>query len=222
MRIACFLALVIAAAGCHTASAADDWQGARENRPGGFARESWQGRAKAYQRALIREARLELGLNAPIPLFAGQIHQESLWRPDARSAYANGLTQFTPETEAWIKTVFPQELGVGNAFNSQWAIRALVKYDHWLYQHIKAANDCERWAMTLSAYNGGLGWLQRDQRLTAQRGGNPAYWWGSVERYSRRAKWAIKENRGYPRAIIYAHQPHYLGWGGVRVCAPQS
>ena len=76
--------------------------------------------------------------------------------------------------------------------------------------------------MTLSAYNGGLGWLQRDQRLTAQRGSNPAYWWGSVERYSRRAKWAIKENRGYPRAIIYTHQPHYLGWGGVRVCAPQS
>ena len=73
--------------------------------------------------------------------------------------------------------------------------------------------------MTLSAYNGGLGWLQRDQRLAAQRGADPLRWWGNVERHSRRAKWAHAENRGYPRAIIYQHQPLYRDWGGGMVCA---
>ena len=150
---------------------------------------------------------------------AGQIHQESLWRKGARSRFAGGLAQFTPGTEAWIKAAYPQTLAVGNAFDPRWAIRALVTYDHHLYQRIRAANDCERWAMTLSAYNGGLGWLQRDQRLAARRGADPLRWWGNVERYSRRAKWAIAENRGYPRAIIYQHQALYRDWGGGTVCA---
>ena len=159
------------------------------------------------------------GIDAPVPVMAGQIHQESLWRKGARSRFAGGLAQFTPDTEAWIKTAYPQALAVGNAFDPRWAIRALVTYDHHLYQRIRAANDCERWAMTLSAYNGGLGWLQRDQRLAAQRGADPLRWWGNVERYSRRAKWAIAENRGYPRAIIYQHQALYRDWGGGMVCA---
>lgn len=197
------LAFVVAAVGCQWATAADDWQT----------------RARAYQRELIREARAVWGIDAPVPVMAGQIHQESLWRKDARSKYAAGIAQFTPDTEAWIKTAYPQALAVGNAYDPRWAIRALVTYDRHLYQRIRAANDCERWAMALSAYNGGLGWLQRDQRLTAQRGADPLRWWGNVERYSRRAKWAIAENRGYPRAIIYQHQALYRGWGGAMVCA---
>lgn len=180
----------------------------------------WQTRANAYKRELIREARAEIGLSAPVAMLAAQIHQESLWRPNARSKYANGLTQFTPETEAWIKGMFPAALGQSHAFDPRWAIRAMVMYDHWLYRRIDAVNDCERWAMVLSAYNGGLGWLNRDKRLTTQKGGDARRWWGHVEKYSRRAKWAHTENRGYPRTIIYKHQPLYRSWGGVAVCAP--
>ena len=76
----------------------------------------WQTRANAYKRELIREARAAMGLDAPVAMLAAQIHQESLWRPNAQSKYANGLTQFTPETEAWIKGVFPSALGQGHAF----------------------------------------------------------------------------------------------------------
>ncbi len=175
-------------------------------------------RSVFYKPTVIREARAEYGLNAPIPMFAAQIHQESLWRKGARSKYANGLTQFTPSTERWIKQLYPQSLGWGNSFNPKWAIRALVKYDHWLYQRIKATDACNRWAFALAAYNGGLGWINRDKRLTAKHGKNHLKWWGHVEKYSRRARWAFKENRGYPRKIIYQHQRKYQHWGGRLVC----
>ncbi len=178
---------------------------------------TWQ-RAALFKPTLIREARATWGLNAPIPLFAGQIHQESLWKPKARSKYANGLTQFTPATEKWIKQKYPQSLGWSGSYNPHWAIRALVTYDKWLYSRIDALTDCDRFAMTLSAYNGGLGWLMRDKRLTLQQGLSPYQWWGSVEKYSSRAKWAFRENRGYPKKIIYQHQKKYLNWGGVAVC----
>lgn len=179
---------------------------------------SWQSRAESYQRDLIREARIIYGINAPIAMLAGQIHQESLWHPAAQSPYANGLTQFTPDTEAWIKTVYPDVLSDSNAFDPQWAIRAMVRYDNWLYQRIRAVDDCNRWAMVLAAYNGGLGWINRDKRLATKNGADALRWWDNVERYSTRSRAAFRENRAYPAKIIYQHQRQYLLWGGVTVC----
>ena len=101
------LAFVVAAVGCQWATAADDWQT----------------RSRVWQRDLVREARAVWGIDAPVPVMAGQIHQESLWRAHARSKYASGLAQFTPDTEAWIKAAYPQALAVGNAFDPRWAAR---------------------------------------------------------------------------------------------------
>lgn len=179
---------------------------------------NWQARAAFYKPVVIREARAQFGLKAPVALFAGQIHQESLWQKGVSSKYAHGLTQFTPPTERWIKQKYPKSLGWGNAFNPRWAIRAMVIYNKWLYGRIDALTDCDRFAMVLSAYNGGLGNLLKDKRLALRYGKSPYRWWGNVENYSRRAKWAFKENRGYPRKIIYQHQPKYLTWGGRKIC----
>jgi hypothetical protein len=72
--------------------------------------------------------------------------------------------------------------------------------------------------MTLSAYNGGLGWISRDQALASRQGLDPLVWFGSVERVNAgrsAANW--RENRAYPQHIIYTHQPRYATWGGT-VC----
>lgn len=117
-----------------------------------------------YRNELIRNARAVWGMDGPIAVFAGQIQQESAWRPDVSSAYAHGLAQFTPDTSAWISERYGAELGDNQPFNPSWALRALVRYDYFLHERIRGDRPCDRWAMVLSAYNGGLGWLLRDKR----------------------------------------------------------
>ena len=177
-----------------------------------------------FQRQLIREVHFRWGLDGPVAAMAAQIQQESGWRPGICSPYACGLTQFTPSTAAWISGLEP-ELAGGNRFNPSWAIRALVLYDFILYNKVPlAADECARWAFTLSAYNGGLGWVQRDVALCWRTPAcDPTQWWGNVALQSKRAGWALKENRGYPFKIL-RNQSTYSTWGRQVECPrlPQS
>lgn len=170
-----------------------------------------------YKRDLIRHSQNIIGLDAPIPLFAAQIHQESAWNFKAKSKYAAGLTQFTPSTADWIAEVFPV-LERANVYNPVWAIRAMIYYNDWLSKRIDARNSCDKWAMILSAYNGGLGWVYRDKKLAKSNGKDNYLWWDNVELYSNRADWAFEENRHYPQRIIYKHQSKYKLWGRSYVC----
>ncbi len=170
-----------------------------------------------YKRDLIRHSRIVWGLNAPVPLFASQIHQESSWNHLAKSKYAKGLTQFTGTTADWIAEVYP-ELKRANVYNPVWSMRAMLLYDNWLSEKVASENECEQWAMILSSYNGGLSWLNRDKELTKLHGANPQRWWDNVENYSERADWAIIENRNYVRKIIFEHQPIYDDWGRSYIC----
>lgn len=177
--------------------------------------------ALQYRSDVIRNARLEWGLSAPVADFAAQLHQESGWRPDAISPVgAEGLAQFMPATADWISQLMPG-LNSREPFNPAWAIRALVSYDRWLWQRVSATNDCERMAMTLSGYNGGLGWVQRDKRLASQKGLDSARWFGHVATVNAgrsAANW--RENRHYPQRILRELAPRYLTWGGSSCVEP--
>lgn len=174
--------------------------------------------ARRYQSELTRNARAIWGINAPVATFAAQIHQESTWKTNARSPVgAVGLAQFMPATSQWIAGIYPAELGANQPYNPSWAIRALVQYNHWNWQRIPVtASDCDRMAFTLSAYNGGLGWVQRDRKLAEQRGLDSSRYWGQVESVNAgRTPANFRENRGYPDRIIHRWQPLYAnaGWG---------
>jgi hypothetical protein len=202
--------------------------------------------AASYRADLVRSARLVWGLDAPIATLAAQVHQESAWRPDARSPYAHGLAQFTPDTAIWIAGMDAALAGADTG-NPVWALRALARYDQWLYQRVgtrpappglpsrggdngsppaggsglldglalgrpggetATANDCARWANTLRAYNGGLGYVQKEAKS-----GKPCA--------AFRAAWACKENLAYPQHILVAIEPRYVaaGWGRGLRCA---
>lgn len=167
--------------------------------------------AEIYRRQLIGEARRLWGLSAPVPVFAGQIHQESRWNPDARSpAGAQGLTQFMPKTAEWISRVYPDELRENAPFSPSWAIRALVLYDRWLWDRIAhTTNACDRIRFALAGYNGGAGWVIKRQKISPEPGNyeitsviNPG-----IHPANQR------ENQEYPRRITERWQPEYRQWG---------
>ncbi|MBP2843874.1 transglycosylase SLT domain-containing protein, partial [Pseudomonas sp. PNP] len=160
--------------------------------------------AQQYRRELTRIAQAEWGLDAPVATFAAQVHQESRWRFNAKSPVgAQGLGQVMPSTATWLAQLFPDTLGNVEPFNPSWSLMALVSYDRWLADRIKGRNACERFAMVLSSYNGGLGWLIRDRKLASAQGADPLVWFGSIERFNAgRSAAAFKENRGYPRLIL--------------------
>ena len=167
----------------------------------------------------------EWGLQASPARLAAQLHQESAWNPRARShAGAQGLAQFMPATAQWIAQRFPERLGAYDPWDPRQAILAAAVYDRWLYDRNPAATECDRWAFALAGYNGGEGWLRRDQRLAAAAGDDPLRWWGNVERHTGRAGWAKRENRGYVHRILRQLEHAYVraGWPGVPVCEVQA
>lgn len=174
--------------------------------------------AYRYRRDLIRNATMVWGLSAPVSTFAGQIHQESSWRPDVVSPVgARGLSQFMPATATWISGL-QVALQSNEPENPQWAIRALVEYNLWLYDRVpNAANFCEQMAFVLSSYNGGMGNLQRDVALTRQKEYDPTRWFEHVEQFngSRRSAANFAENRTYPKRILRDLERRYAkaGWG---------
>lgn len=174
--------------------------------------------AERYKREITRNARLVWGLDAPIADFAAQIEQESAFAENARSAVgAQGLAQFMPGTAKWLAEIYAGELGEPEPQNPAWALRAFVRYDRHLWDRTLAATDCDRMAMTLSAYNGGPGYVTRDQADAALAGVDPLTWFGAVETIKTRGRsesnW--RENRGYPKRILRTLAPRYVaaGWG---------
>lgn len=172
--------------------------------------------AYQYQRDLTRAAHYSYGVAAPTATLAGLIHQESRWNPNAKSPVgAQGIAQFMPATANWMPEIYPV-LGEAAPYDPRWSIRASVLYTHWLNQRVNAANSCERWAMVLSAYNGGLGWVNRDKKLALASGANPLVWFNSVEQYNAgRSAANYRENRHYPRIILNRWSSLYsdAGWG---------
>ena len=184
---------------------------------------SWFARAHAesippaalkYRSEIIRAARCEAGLSAPVAVFAAQVEQESGWNPEARSVVgASGLGQFMPATARDLGRSRP-DLGPAIPTNPGWALRALVAYDLVNLKRVRAAAPADTWAMTLAAYNGGLGWVYRDAALASRQGLDPLRWWDNVELANAgRSLAAKRENTGYPRAILLKRQPKYQAWG---------
>ncbi|MFS4550050.1 transglycosylase SLT domain-containing protein [Comamonas resistens] len=172
--------------------------------------------AQQYRSELVRNARAIWGMEAPVATFAAQVHQESAWKPGAVSHVgAQGLAQFMPTTSAWIAGLYPA-LASNQPYNPSWSLRALVQYDAWIHARVSAATPCDRMAKVLSSYNGGLGWVQRDEALAKRHGLNAAVWWSHVETVNAgrsAANW--RENRDYPRRILQRLEPAYVaaGWG---------
>lgn len=182
--------------------------------------------ASALYRHRVEQASARAwGVDGNAARLAAQLHQESAFRPSAKSgAGAIGIAQFMPATAKWIGTVYPRELGNFDPWNAQQAILAAALYDRWLYDRVApigggTVDQCSRWVFALRGYNGGEGWMLRERRKALAAGDN-ANDWLAVEPHRVRAGWAHKENTAYPRRILLTLEPAYLaaGWQGVPTC----
>ena len=172
--------------------------------------------AQQYRATLVRAAHATWGMDAPVSVFAAQVHTESWWRNRTVSHVgAQGLAQFMPSTAAWLPEVAPDP-GKPEPFNPGWSLRARCVYDKWLWNRGAGHTDFERMAFTLSAYNGGLGWVNRDRKKARSLGLDDRVWFNAVENVnSGRSAAAFRENRNYPRLILQERQYAYIkaGWG---------
>jgi len=170
--------------------------------------------AQPLKATLKRNAQMVWGLDAPVATIAAQVHQESRWRFDARSPVgALGLAQFMPATAQWIGSM-DAELQARAPLNPTWALRALVVYDKWLWDRVTADDDCERMAYVLTAYNGGLGWVYKRQKLSAV----PGRCFGQTCDINPGITPAAQaENQHYPVVILRRYEPLYAAWG-ARSC----
>lgn len=179
-------------------------------------------RARQYQRQLTAEAHTVFGLQAPIATLAAQLHQESGWAWNVSSNVgAQGLAQFMPGTAADLARQYPTELGPADPNNPAWAIKAQTRYMRDLARAAPGRTECDTWAFALSSYNGGLGWLRRDQAVARAKGLPADTWFGAVEvtADTRRAPANVKQNRDYPRRILLLIAPTYAGdWGRAVTC----
>jgi len=169
--------------------------------------------ALPYRADLIRTARAVWGLNAPVPVFAAQIHTESGWRADAVSPVgALGLAQFMPATARWIARVDPQ-LVKGQPYDPAWAMLAMLTYDKRLYELAPARYSArDRMWVALRGYNGGLGHWNNEARATGLQQPTREQVDAACGQASRSLK-HCPENLAYPRRILIQAQPRYASWG---------
>lgn len=170
-------------------------------------------------------------------IIAAQIEQETCislkhtkcWNPQAElktdREYGFGLGQLTvtpkfdnfKAARTWDKSLASWQWN--DRYDPTMQLRALIAYDRNLYASIQnAQTEQDRWAFTLSAYNGGKGGLDKDRLICRNTPGcNPNVWFDNVELHSFRAKTAVKGygqsfydiNRGYVKNILFVRRPRY-------------
>lgn len=171
-----------------------------------------------YRSTLTRSAQAVWGLNAPTPVFAAQIQQESGWNPNAVSKVgAKGMAQFMPASATWWCSLNKLSATDCQPTNPTWAMRALVGYDKWLYDRVWSEGgtggtgyEYDRMHAALRAYNGGLGHWQAEAKIAQSR--NRIV----IDRacgMAKRSKLNCPENLNYPKRILNVYQPRYYGWG---------
>lgn len=180
----------------------------------------------------------------PLPsALAAQVEQESCvsltsarcWNPRAELRTSRergvGFGQITRTSRfdalAELRAQFPEQLrgwswSSSTLYDPAYQLRALVLMDYRNWRVITgAATDTDRLAMTLTAYNGGLGGLVSDRRMcAATRGCDASRWFGHVERTSMKSRTAVAGygrsffdiNRAYAPTILFTRRPKYAAF----------
>lgn len=153
---------------------------------------------------------------------AALTEQESSCNPSAKSKYAEGLRQFTPETGKWLSRTKCKHLGSYQPYNEEWSLRCGVIYSESKEDQVLAAKPfeklnpsyCEVRTVAEMLYNGGY-WVIWEMITASTVDIKTAEnFCGKVLHNGRkRSKWSCDENYKYPEHISQ-RQSKYLTLGG--------
>ena len=160
---------------------------------------------------------VEFGHGLYVPALAAQIEQESMWNRKAVSrAKARGPSQFIEKTARWVAEYIDSCTVFEDFHDFACAIPAQIWLMRFNFERSPDANECDQYGFALSKYNGGG--VEPDRRLAANHGADPNLWFDNVEHFNGRRRSAanFRENRRYPRAILFSRQRKYAesGYGG--------
>jgi membrane-bound lytic murein transglycosylase MltF len=174
--------------------------------------------ATIYRQLLVRAAYADWGTTRYLSALGAQVEQESGWRQDARSPYAEGPAQFTRPTASWFARTIGADLGPPALYDWGWSLPAMSRYMRHLYRRSAGATDCDRYWLALRGYNGGEGWITKESKNADDPGNHFSV--DAACGTAGRAKSHCRENLGYPRRILLTIQPRYLaaGYGQGGVC----
>jgi hypothetical protein len=174
-----------------------------------------------------------------VPFLGAQVEQETCislkskgcWNPRTElktdREYGFGLSQLTvtdkfnnfTAAKGWDKSLADWQWE--DRYNPKYQLRALVIYMRDLSSKIiGASTPADRYAFTLSAYNGGFGGVLKDRALcNATPGCDSSKWKGNVANVSFRSKTAVKGyaqsffgiNRGYVVNVMEIRYKKYEG-----------
>lgn len=199
-----------------------------------------QGLTRANQYIpILKDVQADLWPSHPYPIYLpAQVEQETCpslkhskcWNPRAElktsREYGFGLAQITVtekfnnflEAKKWDKSL--RDWQWEDRYNPEYQLKALVAYMRNINRSINgAANTYEKYAMTLSAYNGGQGGLNKDRIMCkSTRGCDNSKWFGHTELYSFRSKTAVKGygqsffhiNREYVTNVMFVRTKNYM------------
>lgn len=146
------------------------------------------------------------------PRHAGMMEGESGWLVKAESPWAQGWAQFTPPTRG---DIWPKVPGCAEAdpFDTWCSVMAMDLYMRSLLLRSLQMVQDERAALAMArrAYNGGLGWQQREYKLCLVTPGcdpNNAEHMAALCREAGRSEAACRENHSYAAKIERA-EPAY-------------
>ena len=136
--------------------------------------------------------------------YAKQIQIESSWRTQVCSGSdACGWAQFVgPTYDELAPRVRPSCEGLERT-DAACAVRLQILYIGMLLRRYDdAATRQDQWHMAWAAYVGGMGNVSKEiARCRRRLGCDPTRWYGHAEDECKRAAWACRDGKHYPRAI---------------------
>lgn len=159
---------------------------------------------------ILKEEHSLIWPESDIGIIGSQIAHESSWKEDVMrkepsGVISYGLLQVLDVTYDELKKKNPLLLkgSPSEMLRARMGIRAGILYDKQMWILVSFADSTvDRYAMTLSAYNGGFGWLLRDRKLAELNGYSPNKWFGNTELFSKRSVHNYKINRRYVSEIL--------------------